>query len=69
MNHEFENLKRENTRLRGLQEESLRLLTVCSTQVGTVIGEQIAEHLASVKGVRHNTAAWDCSDHNGEQGR
>lgn len=67
MNHEFENLKRENTRLRSLQEESVRLLTVCSTQVGTVIGESISEHLATVKGVRHNAAAWDMADRNGEQ--
>lgn len=67
MNHELESLKRENTRLRGLQEESARLLSHCSTQVGTVIGEQIAEHLASIKGTKHYAAAWDMADKNGNQ--
>lgn len=67
MNYELENLKRENTRLKGMQEESVSLLKQCQKQVGTVLGEQIAEHISHTKGIRHNSSDWDMSDRNGEQ--
>lgn len=67
MNYELENLKRENTRLKGIQEDSISLLKLCEKQVGTVLGEQISEHISNTKGIRHNSKDWDMSDKNGEQ--
>lgn len=67
MNNEIERLQRENTRLKTHQEDSVRLLKACSSNCGTMLQEEVAEHLASINGVRHNSRDWDMADRNGEQ--
>lgn len=67
MNNEVERLQRENTRLRTNQEDSVRLLKACSSNCGTMLQEEVAEHLASIKGLKHNSKDWDMADRNGEQ--
>lgn len=67
MNHEFENLKRENTRLRGLQEESVRLLKASKGQCGMMLGEEIEEHVALLTGSHFNSKEYHYERPVGEQ--
>lgn len=48
-------------------QECLDLLRVCEKQVGTVLGEQIAEITSRLEGKKFNPKDWDLKDRNGEQ--
>ena len=61
-------LKKDNAVLRDHIEASIALLKTLQKQVGTVLGEDIDEHIALLQGRKHDAKAWDMSDRNGEQG-
>lgn len=60
-------LQQENKALRAQLEEAKQLLSVCRTQVGTILGEQIDELTSKIEGRKFNKKAWDMADKNGEQ--
>lgn len=60
-------MERELKQLKQFQNDSVELLKACSSQVGTILGEEIAKHLSAISGIRFNTSDWDLKDRNGEQ--
>lgn len=70
MTHEqlkINSLERTIKMLKTNQEESVRLLKSCSTQVGMMLGEQIHEHIAAISGGHFNSKEYHYEKPVGEQ--